>query len=70
MLTRVVEDARVSAMVKRAHIAALKRRFRPKKVARTRNSMGLLVGERCRRVERAWDQVEVRAVVVLDRMGC
>ena len=69
MLTRVVELARVSAIVNSAHMAALKRRFRPKKAERrSRSRMLRAVGEvRWRIEERAVDQVVVRDVVVL---GC
>jgi len=66
--TRVVLSARVRAAVKSAHIAALKARFRRKKVPRTRNSMTLLVAERERRSAMCEERVDVRAVVVL-RVG-
>ena len=65
MLTRVVEEARVRAAVKRVHMARLKRRLRPKKEARMANSTKRLVGERERREEMACAQVVVRDVVVL-----
>ena len=48
MLTRVVDEARVKAAVKRAHIATLKSRLHPKKKARVRNSKNLLSGARLR----------------------
>lgn len=65
MLTRVVEDARVRAAVKRVHMQILKTRLRPKKEARIRNSMILLWGARPRLRQMKWDQEEVRRVVVL-----
>ena len=65
MLTRVVESARVNAAVKRAHMAALKRRFMLKKKARTPRSMSLLSGGKEKRVAMWEDRVDVRAVVVL-----
>ena len=42
METRVVEEARVRAEVKRAHIRALKARFREKKSWRGRRGRGLV----------------------------
>ena len=65
MLTRVVESARVNAAVKRAHIAALKRRFMPKKKPLTPTSTALLEDDREKRVAMWEDRVDVRAVVVL-----
>ena len=63
--TRVVEVARVRAMVKRVHMSALAARFMTKKKARRRKAIRWFCGERWRKVERWVDQVEVRAVVVL-----
>jgi hypothetical protein len=63
--TRVVDEARVSAAVKRAHIARLKRRLSPKKAARMRHSTILLSGARERACAIACDHDVVRAVVVL-----
>ena len=65
MLTLVVDSARVSADVKSAHIRALKRRFRPKKVPRRATLMNVFSRERPRRVAIEAERVEVRAVVVL-----
>ena len=65
METRVVEDARVRALVKRAHIRALKAKFIEKKKARIRNSTNLFEGERERAVDMAAAHEEVRSVVVL-----
>ncbi|KAL9040898.1 MAG: hypothetical protein Q9214_004301 [Letrouitia sp. 1 TL-2023] len=56
--TRVVEDARVRAAVKSAHIRALKARLRRKKRPRMANSMNL-------KREMELDQDEVSSVVVL-----
>jgi hypothetical protein len=65
MDTRVVESPFARAAVKSAHMAALKARFMLKKKARTRMSIGLLVGERERRVAMWAEREEVRDVVVL-----
>ena len=65
METRVVDEARVRAAVNRVHMARLKRRFRPKKVARMRYSTILLSGESDRACAMACDHDVVRAVVVL-----
>lgn len=63
--TLVVDEARVSAAVKSAHIRALKARLRRKKRLRMRNSMGRLGVERWKAWAREVDQEVVRAVVVL-----
>jgi hypothetical protein len=65
-LTRTVEDARVSARVNRPHMMALKRRFMPKKAARSAYSKNLFEGERPNAAARDEDQDEVSSVVVLD----
>jgi hypothetical protein len=65
METRVVESPRVRAAVKSAHMRALKRRLRPKKVARRRRLMVGESGARERKVAMEEARVEVRAVVVL-----
>jgi hypothetical protein len=65
METRVVDEARVRAAVNRVHMARLKRRFRPKKVARMRYSTTWLSGESERACAMACDHDVVRAVVVL-----
>lgn len=67
MLTLVVLSPRVKAAVKRAHMAALKRRFMPKKKPRTATSTNLLSGERESKVAMCAAREEVRAVVVLFR---
>ena len=64
-LTRTVEDASVSARVKRPHMIALKSRFKPKKAARSAYSKNLLEGERPNVEARACDQEVVSSVVVL-----
>lgn len=69
MLTRVVEEASVSARVKRIHIMALQTRLRAKKMARTRKAMSVLWAERPRREDRAEERVLVEAVVVLGGDG-
>jgi hypothetical protein len=66
METRVVDEARVRAAVNRVHMARLKRRFRPKKIARMRYSTISLSGESERACAMARDHDVVRAVVVLD----
>ena len=63
--TRVVEEARVKAIVKRVHIRALKPRFIKKKKARSRNMTGLLSAARPKAVEIEDAQEEVKDVVVL-----
>jgi len=65
MLTRVVEEPRVRAAVKSAHMAMLKSIFSPKKVALMISSMGLLSGGGERRLAIDAERVDVRAVVVL-----
>ena len=65
--TRVVEVARVRAMVKRVHMSALKARFRPKKKARRLKAMIWLCGERCSDVAIWPAQEDVKEVVVLPR---
>lgn len=65
METRVVEEARVSAAVKRLHMAMLKRRLRPKKAARMTYSTIVLLGERDKACATACDHEVVREVVVL-----
>jgi hypothetical protein len=65
MLTRVVDSARVSAAVKRAHINALNTRLRPKKTPRTRMSTVVLAGERPRKAATEAEREEVSEVVVL-----
>jgi len=62
--TRVVEEPRVRAVVKSAHISALKARLRPKKDARIRNSTTLLVLLSPKAVEIALAQLVVSSVVV------
>jgi len=68
MLTRVVEEPRVSAAVKSAHMATLKSKFMPKKEARRPKSMILLSGAREKREASEAASVEVDCVVVLS--GC
>ena len=63
--TRVVDEARVRAAVKRVHMARLKSRLRPKKAARMAYSTSLLSGSKERVWAMAWDQDVVREVVVL-----
>jgi hypothetical protein len=70
MDTRVVDEARVSAVVNRLHMAILKRRLRPKNAARIRYSTILLSGERDRTSAIVCDHDVVRAVVVLPRADC
>ena len=65
METRVVDSARVRAEVKSAHIRALKRRFKRKKVPRTRMSTAVFEGERLKKVAIEAERVDVREVVVL-----
>ena len=67
--TRVVDEARVRAAVKRVHMARLNRRLSPKNAARMRYSTILLSGERERACAIAWDHDVVRAVVVLSKMS-
>ena len=61
----MVEEARVRAAVKRAHMRALKARLRRKKTARNRYSMGRFGVERCRKWAREVENEVVKAVVVL-----
>ena len=68
METRVVDEARVRAAVNRVHMARLKRRFRPKKIARMRYSTISLSGESERACAMARDHDVVRAVVVLGKL--
>ena len=63
--TRVVEEARVRAAVKSAHMRALKARLRRKKTARNRYSMGRFGVDRCRKWAKEVEIEVVRAVVVL-----
>lgn len=65
METRVVEEARVSAAVKKLHMAMLKTRLRPKNAARMTYSTTALSGERDRACAMACDHDVVREVVVL-----
>ena len=65
MLTRVVEEARVKAAVKKAHMATLKSKLQPKKKARVRYSKNLLSGARLRTRARAAAMSVVNWVVVL-----
>jgi hypothetical protein len=64
--TRVVEFARVSAAVNRAHMTALKARLSRKKVRRVVYSVGFRrEAGRWRKAWMEWEIVVVRAVVVL-----
>lgn len=65
-LTRTVLVARVRARVNKPHIIALKRRFMPKKAARSAYSKNLLDGSRPNVDAREADQEDVSSVVVLD----
>ena len=70
MLTLVVLSALVRAAVKSAHMAALKRRFMPKKKPLTATSTNLLSADSERRVAMCEARVDVRAVVVLSQCQC
>lgn len=63
--TLVVDDARVRAAVKRAHIRALKARLSRKKMARMKNSVGRFGVERWK----LWARVMDHWVVVLEMVG-
>lgn len=64
METRVVDEARVSAAVKSAHMSALKARLSEKQMARIKKSMNRFEAERPIAVAMALDHEDVSSVVV------